>query len=84
MLTGSRIDECEAATLEAAKVARRDLSTKERADAILAINHLSNMPHPDKPGMRIMGWVVPEDVAGLGVGILAIEEIQRRALATTV
>lgn len=60
-----------------------DLSTKERADAILAITHLSNIPHPDKSGMRIMGWVVPEDIAGLGVGILAIEEIQRRAIAAS-
>lgn len=60
-----------------------NLSTKERADAFLACKRRCNIPHPREPGKRIVGWVVDEDVAGLGLGLLALDEIERRAAVSS-
>jgi hypothetical protein len=40
----------------------------------------SNVPDPSAPGMRIVGFRVHEDVAGMGVALLAIDEIRKAAL----
>lgn len=56
-----------------------DLTVSEQADNILASKRRTNRPHPDVPGKRIIGWVVDEDKIGLGVGLLALEEIEKRA-----
>lgn len=55
------------------------LSVPEQADAILASKRRTNRPHPDEPGKRIIGWIVDEDKIGLGVGLLALEEVENRA-----
>lgn len=52
----------------------------DQADAILASKRRTNRPHPDEPGKRIIGWIVDEEKIGLGTGLLAIEEIERRTL----
>lgn len=56
------------------------LSIPEQADAILTSKRRVNWPHPDEPSKRVIGWVVDEDKIGLGVGLLALEEVERRAL----
>jgi len=35
----------------------------------------TNIPHPSKDGMRIVGWVVPEKEAQLSVGLIALDDI---------
>ncbi len=47
------------------------------ADDITNCTHTINIPHPDEKGMRIVGWVVPEEKAQLAVGCLAVEEISK-------
>lgn len=56
-----------------------DMSIHERADAFLASKRRCNIPHPDERGKRVVGFVVDEDVAGLGLGLLALDEIAARA-----
>ena len=56
------------------------LTIEQRADAILKVTHRGNLPHPDHPGKRIIGWIVDEDLAGLSDGLFALEEIQSRAV----
>lgn len=56
-----------------------DLTVEQRADLLLSSKRRANLPHPRDPTKRIVGWVVDADKIGLGVGILALEEIERRA-----
>lgn len=57
------------------------MDTRERAKAILHEGRMVNYPHPDETGMRIVGWVVPQDLAGLGLAGPALEEISSAATA---
>lgn len=56
-----------------------NFTVPEQANNILASGRRSNRPHPDDPTKRIIGWVVDEDEVGMGEGLLALEEIERRA-----
>ena len=54
------------------------MTAEERADAILASKRHVNLPKPGEPGLRVVGWVVSEDVAGLSEALFAMDEIMRR------
>jgi len=56
------------------------MDKRERAKAILN-GRRANHPHPSDAGMRIVGWVVPEDTAGLSDAIFALEDIESAATA---
>ena len=45
------------------------------ADRIASRTTTFNRPAPDKPGMRMVGWYVPEDQVGLGTTLLALDRI---------
>lgn len=49
--------------------------TDIEADRIAARATTFNHPAPDKPGMRMVGWYVPENQVGLGTTLLALERI---------
>jgi hypothetical protein len=55
------------------------VNQNERISAILSCKHRSNIPHPNHPGKRLVGWIVDEDVAGLSDSLFALEEIERLA-----
>lgn len=59
------------------------MTDEERVQAILATTRLRNVPVAGEPGMRLVGFVVSEDVADLSQGLFAIGEIQRRAIAAS-
>ena len=52
-------------------------NTDIEADRIANRTTIFNVPAPDKPGMRMVGWYVPEDQIGLGTALLAIEKIAK-------
>lgn len=56
-----------------------DMSTADRASAVLATKRRANIPHPDDPSMRVVGWVIPEELAGLSAALFALDEIVKRA-----
>jgi len=53
-----------------------------RAALIIESRRMTNMPHPDSPGMRIVGWIVDESVAGLTESHTALSIIADRAKFT--
>lgn len=57
------------------------METRDRAKAILSSGRKTNRPHPDEPGMRIVGWIVPDDDAGLSDAIFALDDITSAATA---
>lgn len=48
-----------------------------QADAIAKRLTMFNHPAPDKPGMRMVGWYVPDDQVGLGSVFGALERIAK-------
>ena len=57
---------------------------EDQVVAILTSKNAVNYPHPHYPGKRIVGWAVDEGLIGLGTALLAVDEIQRRALRSNV
>jgi len=56
------------------------MTKEERIQQIIQSRSLCNIPHPNMPGYRIVGWVVEQDIAGLSEGTQAILEISHRLL----
>lgn len=54
------------------------MTIEERADAIVASTSTSNIPHPNHPGKRIVGWIVDENLAGLSDALFAMDVIRKR------
>ncbi len=50
-------------------------TTDIEADRIAARTTTFNHPAPDRPGYRMVGWYVPENVIGLGTTLLALDKI---------
>ena len=46
--------------------------TYGQADAIARSQLGFNHPAPDRPGMRMVGWYVPDDKVGLGSALSAL------------
>jgi hypothetical protein len=53
-----------------------NMTKRERAMEIANTPSIANVPHGRYPGMRIVGWIVPEDVAGLSDALFAMDEIK--------
>jgi len=51
------------------------MTIDDRVARVIASKHYINIPHPTRPGMRVVGWLVDEDVAGLSEGLDVMEKI---------